>query len=652
MLNAEQKQAAHYEGQAKNVLILAGAGTGKTTTLVERVKYLVKKGLKPSQILCVTFTNRAAREMKQRIRKTLGAKAEDLKIKTFHAYVLSVLIEFPQFFKEKRHTIIDDQDQKSLMKVVIAKYAAEHDHKAETLPPADLILKGWSYCKNTCTALSDYLKTLSIDDKGRGLIQEIVSAFESHKKSRGYIDFDDLLIMFCAEIKRNPEFRDAMNKQFAEILVDEFQDANPIQFFFLKLMTMRETRLFCVGDDAQSIYGFRGADFHLVHSFKDKFPNSITFKLVTNYRSHQESLDLANWLLNKSTLSYGKDLVSGKGEGGNKPILMDFQSPLSEAMWVSTCIRDLIDEGADPGEIMILLRSSFDGMHIRKALADLDIRYQVIGGDNLYKTAHIKDLISVLRITTNHDDEIAWMRFLTLWKGVGSSKANKTIPMIMACKGNKQAITSTLHEVFGARHSVTQIYSELLKLKNAPSRALSLVADYMPEIIQIKRYDKNRERIHDVKALCEYAASFSSLDDLLDDIALEPATFSQLANKHKRNTVTLITIHSAKGTEANYCFMPHVKDGVYPNKRSKGSVEAEEEERRVAYVAVTRVKEQLYLSRINDIKGDWNDADVKAAKTEEFFFQKIPSTLTRLIAKSDIIINKQISIGENDETIP
>ena len=625
MLNSEQKLAAHYAGPAKNILILAGAGTGKTTTLIERIKFSIRQGMKPSRILAVTFTNRAAQEMRTRLRKTLGSKADDVKLMTFHAYALSVLIEHPQFFQGKRHTIIDSQDQKSLMKVVVANFASKHDYQPEALPVADFMLETWSYCKNTCVGLRARLEDLGVDKKYIDLIDQIIQEFESYKKSRGYIDFDDLLIKMCAEIKRNPEFKETMNGLYDEILCDEFQDANPIQFFFLKLMSMRQTRLFCVGDDAQAIYGFRGSSFEHIHAFEEKFPNSVTFKLVVNYRSHQESLDLANWLLGKSSVVYGKDLISGRGKGGNKPILLDFMSPYSEAQWMAMTIGQKLNEGVDPGEIMILLRSSFDGIHIKKALIEQNIKYQQIGGDTMNKSAHIKDLISVLRITSNHDDEIAWMRFLTLWKGVGAAKANKTIPKIMACKGNKQAIITTLHEIFGASHSVTQIYQDLQKLTFSPGKAIELVATYMPEIIQIKRYDKNKERISDVKALSEYASEFKSLDKLLDDIALEPATFSQLANKHKRNAVTLITIHSAKGTEAEYCFIPNMKNGVYPNKRSKGNAEQEEEERRVAYVALTRVKEQLYLTRVAEDRE--SDDDTLPAKTEEFFFRKIPSDL-------------------------
>jgi DNA helicase-2/ATP-dependent DNA helicase PcrA len=625
-MNTEQKLAAHYVGPEKNMLILAGAGTGKTTTLIERIKFLIKKGVPPGRILAVSFTNRSAREMKVRLRKQLGSKADDLQVKTFHAYALSVLIDSPQFFEGKRHTIIDAQDQKSLMKVIIANYAKEKDLPVDLLPGADTVIELWSYCKNTCVSIDTRLTALKIQKERGDVITDLIKNFERHKKSRSYIDFDDILIMFCAEIKTNPKFKEHINGLFDEVLIDEFQDANPIQFFLLKLISMRDTRLFAVGDDAQSIYGFRGADFHNIHSFTEKFPNSKVFKLITNYRSHQESLDLANWLLKRSTLTYDKDLVSGKGTGGNKPILAEFQSPFMEAFWVTSQIKRLLCDDVDPGEIMILLRSSFDGMQIRKALAEAEIRYQVIGGDNLYKTAHIKDLISVIRITTNHNDEIAWMRFLTLWKGVGAAKANKAIPSIIACRGNQQMINATLAGTFGATHSVTQIYHQLQALRFQPSKALALINTYMPEIIQIRKYDKNKERIKDVEALCDYAADFNSLDALLDDIALEPATFSQLANKHKRNVVTLITIHSAKGTEADYCFMPHIKDGVYPNKRSKGNVNEEEEERRVAYVALTRVKEQLYLSRIND-DSNYRDEETYPAKTEEFFFKAIPSAL-------------------------
>jgi DNA helicase-2/ATP-dependent DNA helicase PcrA len=630
MLNEEQKLPAHYDGSAKNLLILAGAGTGKTTTLVERIRFLItKKKIKPSRILAVTFTNRSARDMKARLRKTLGSKVDDLQMKTFHAYVLSVLIEFPQFFSEKRHTIIDGQDQKSLMKVVVANYAAAKGLPVERMPPSDFMIESWSFCKNTCISLSTHLENLALDVQLRPYVEDIIQEYEAHKKQRGYLDFDDLLIKFCAEIKRNPVFKETMNGLFDHILVDEYQDANPIQYFFLKLMTMRETNLFAVGDPKQSIYAFRGASFDLIHSFTEKFPNSVVFNLVINYRTHQENLDLANWFLDKSTLDYGNKLVSGKTGAGNKPVVKDFYSPFSEAQWIASSIKQLLSSDVDPGEIMVLFRSSFDGMPLKKALIEQEIKFQVIGGDNIYKTAHIKDLISVIRITTNHDDEIAWMRFLTLWKGVGAAKANKTIPQIMACRGNKQAIIQTLHDVFGSGHSVTQIYQQLLTLKNKPAEAIGVIAGYMPEILQIKKYDKNRERISDVQALCDYASGFSTLDSLLDDIALEPATFSQLANKHKRNTVTLITIHSAKGTEADYCFMPAVKDGNYPNKKSKGDLNDEEEERRVAYVALTRVKHQLFITRVNDVN-QFPDQKTLPAKTEEFFFQKIPKDLLEI----------------------
>ena len=337
-LNGEQRRAAEFSGG--NVLVLAGAGTGKTRTIIARIAFLIRAGVDPTRILVMTFTRRAARELSRRLETLVGASSAKVVAGTFHHFCLYAMRRMPRRFGTESASVIDRDDQIQLMKLVRGSFAAAK----EQFPQASVLVNLYSYAVNTNRPVREYLEKHTDYDSGKiDKMCQVFSAYEERKRKNAYLDYDDILFRFTKVLHDSPRVGAFFGGHYDHILVDEMQDTNPLQWLILD--GLREpAKLFCVGDDAQSIYSFRGADFQNVHSFLQRVAGSVVLKLEENYRSTQEILDLANWLLKRSPLSYDKELRAHRGKG-TKPRLIEFEIDLDEANWIAEDLVSRHNEG-------------------------------------------------------------------------------------------------------------------------------------------------------------------------------------------------------------------------------------------------------------------------------------------------------------------
>jgi len=400
-------------------------------------------------------------------------------------------------------------------------------------------------------------------------------------------------------LKNNKEARDFISDQYDHILVDEMQDTNPLQWELLSSF-QEKCCLFCVGDDAQSIYAFRGADFSNVHKFNERVPNSETYRLEDNYRSTQEILDFSNWLLKQSPLNYNKRLRAIRGSG-EMPVIMNFENEWEEAEWVACDILDnFTKDGIGYENHLVLIRSSFAGRPIERSLLEKKIPYKVFGGVGLMASAHIRDVASALRIVANIYDEIAWMRYLTLWSKIGDQTATKLINELLDLS-NIEDVLELLKQKHLHDNELITTLSAIKNLVNKPADAIRIALSIMEVRLSVL-YKENweRRRKPDFQILIKLAEKHGSIGEFITEYVLDPKlNESYLDNPDLKDTVTISTVHSAKGLESKVCYVINVSIGAYPNQMSiDEGQDAIEEERRVLYVALTRAKDELYVTRI------------------------------------------------------
>jgi DNA helicase II / ATP-dependent DNA helicase PcrA len=355
-------------------------------------------------------------------------------------------------------------------------------------------------------------------------------------------------------------------------------------------------RLFCVGDDAQSIYAFRGADFRNVHRFAEMIPGAEILRLQENYRSKQEILDLANWLLGESPLEYDRKLEAVRGSG-RKPVILDFDSDLEEAAWIAGDLIERHDAGAVWADHMIIARAGWSARATEAALIEKKIPYRYVGGTRLFQAAHVKDVLCMVRCVASILDEIAWMRYLTLWPGVGEKTAS-SLTSELAALGNPtpERILELLGTRCGRNPAMVEGLERVASAWKRPREAVAAACEALDGILEI-RYPRWDARKRDLELLIRLSARHGTIEAFLETYALDPLTSSMVARLEEEDCVTLITAHSAKGTEAPVCYLVKAEPGQYPHVRSLGDGDAVEEERRVLYVAVTRARDRLYLTR-------------------------------------------------------
>ena len=620
-LNPQQKQAATTESQ--HSLVLAGAGCGKTKTIVARAAYLIDQGIPANQIQILTFTRRSASEIVARVELALGDQAKGLRASTFHTFCMYLLRRIPKAFGLEQFSIIDRDDQLMMFRLIRGKDDKKNPNQ---LPKPQELCDLYSFARNTRQKLSDALEKqhpehLAFKDQ----IAEIMKEYETRKRARSFLDYDDILAIVASALDQSDGLADYVASLCKHMLVDEMQDTNPLQWALLEPLKDKVS-LFCVGDDAQSIYGFRGADFENIHHFKDRVPNAQVFKLEQNYRSTQEILDLSNWLLDQSEIQYNKRLDAHRGEGV-KPRMHIFPNEFDEAKWIAIDIKERhYLQGSKWSDHMVLVRSSFAARHIEAACITANVPYRFIGGMKLLETAHVKDLLSLLRVIANPLDDIAWMRFLTLWNGVGDVGASRLAQQLLL-EPEFDLIFDKLEKFGRIPAETVLIMKQMTVLKQEVQACVSLgVQAIEAQLAENYKKDWNR-RQGDFELVKQLASKHTQLSEFLEEYVLDPVSISEIERQSDSDVVTLITIHSAKGTEQKVCYVVNVTPGQYPHARAQGDFNDVEEERRVLYVALTRAQNELILTKQNLSLWARDVIDEQGRKVESYFLNDLTRNL-------------------------
>ncbi len=592
-LNKEQKKAVEFDG--KHLLLLAGAGTGKTATIVSRAVWLINNGIDPMRLKIISFTKKSANEIAARTANRLmseGIKSSSQGA-TFHGWCLEIIRSNPSFFNMSNWTVIDTDDQEVIMKHILDNktLSISQDIKASDM----LAIR--SYELNTDCDITKAIQKTLMRKSGQlnieSLIEEtdkikaIIELYEKYKNTHQYLDYDDILIITVKSLTQNIELRSKITSLYDHILVDEMQDTNPLQWKLLELF-MPTCHLFCVGDDAQSIYGFRGADFNSIHSFNKRVPGSTVMRLIRNYRSSQPILDVSNQLLKLSPLQYNKELIADSKKG-KKPFLVFVNNKFEEAAYIKRDIQKHVKTGAQYASHMVLTRNAYQAQRVEAVFLANQVPYVLYGGISLMKSAHVRDIISVLRIIANPQDELAWMRFLELYKGVGKAKIRKAIEIIITQKSIPE-ITDVLMdtELFT---SPANVINDAFMQTGSPASCLTSIIASMDDMLADKYAKDWERRKKDFAALTEVASNAKSITSFINDFLIDSNIDNGSQNK---DAVVISTIHSAKGLEADYCYVIDMNIGNYPcDIAVKDGINAIEEERRCLYVALTRAKKQL-----------------------------------------------------------
>ncbi len=606
-LNSSQRKAVEYNG--KHLLVLAGAGTGKTHTIVNRAAYLIAKGVQGKRIQILSFTRKSASEIVERVNSKFrdSKDAKQLNGSTFHAWCMNIIKANPKVFKVSDYTVIDKEDQLGIFKLICGRNPKVIE---ETRLTAKTLLDLYSFARNTRKNITETVRFKCLNnsneeeanteiEKIKPYLVSVFSTYESKKRERKYLDYDDILNVVAVGLKNNKEARDFITFQYDHILVDEMQDTNPLQWELLSSF-QENCCLFCVGDDAQSIYAFRGADFRNVHKFNERVPDSETYRLEDNYRSTQEILDISNWLLTQSPLNYNKKLNATRGNG-ETPIIMNFENEWREAEWVACDIlENFTKDGLDYKNHLVLVRSSFAGRQIEHFLLEKKIPYILLGGVGLMASAHIRDVASALRIIANIYDEIAWLRYLQLWEKIGDVTASNLISELLELSNLEECLALLKKKNLKDKNLINTL-SAIKDYNNKPSEAISLALAIMKSQLAMNyKSDWELKRKPDFQILMKLAEKHGSIGEFIAEYVLDPQMNEANAGpSDPKDRVTISTIHSAKGLEAKVCYVINVSVGSYPSTRSINEGEdAIEEERRVLYVALTRAKDELYVTRI------------------------------------------------------
>ena len=618
-LNSRQREAATMQDQ--HALVLAGAGTGKTKTIVARAAYLINQGVPAHRIQILTFTRRAASEIVARVSSHLGQQAESLHASTFHSWCMGLIRHAPKVFGTKGFSMITGDDQLMIFKMLRGRSS----EKDRDLPTAAELCSIYSYARNTNRNLTQTLKRnwpeyLEV----KADIVPILKNYEKKKQACHYLDYDDILSLVADGMEQSPEIRRWIGKQYDHLLVDEMQDTNPLQWSLLSPL-QEDCFLFCVGDDAQSIYGFRGADFKNIHSFSERVSDSVVLKLTKNYRSTQEILDVSNWLLAQSPIPYNKKLVAARGHG-TRPQMHDFGDEWSESEWITTNIRQRRAEGDNWRDHMILARTSFSARAIESCLIATDIPYRFIGGVKLLESAHVSDLLSLLRVVGNPRDEIALMRFLKLFPGVGDVTATRATDRLLREETLDSAINALRTESKIPTTAVAAL-TKVSRYRENVSKAITVAMRALERVLEQKyRNQAWPKRQHDFTLIAKLAEKHTSILGFIEEYLLDPIHASLVSRNENDDVVTIITIHSGKGTECKTCYVINASPGAFPSCKAAGDIDEVEEERRVLYVALTRAMDNLIVTRQSSAKWTYTPRE-KDKATESYFFNDLPAGL-------------------------
>lgn len=607
-LNEEQRYAVNFSG--KHLLVLAGAGTGKTHTIISRARKLIEEdGVDPKRIVILSFTRKSAQEIASRIKVGLDSSiTKGLIGRTFHSWCNELIHGFKNAFVDENFILMDEDDRESCFKLLYGRKVQKIE--GEKVHPKE-ISSVFSFMVNKQCSLSDAIRNHYVglrqkDNNGeyihdiseyKTFFEEIIRKYIAYKKERRYLDYDDLLLIVSKTLKRNNKVRDFVTSRFDHILIDEMQDTNPLQYELLSSF-YDKCHLFCVGDDAQSIYGFRGADFETIHNFTNAVPDSKACKLTLNYRSTQELLDLSNWLLEQSPLNYDKKLKAFRGSG-NKPVIIHYDNVWDQANDITAKILNSVHkENMKFKNNMVISRTTFGLREVEGCCVRKKIPYMLFGGSGLMQSAHVRDVASAMRIVANHKDELAWMRYLTLWNGIGDVTASKIIGKILETNSLEDSLMVLMEEKID--NKISEVLIDISDCMNNVVMAIEGALRGMEKLLKRKYESQWVEwRKNDFSILKEVALGCGNISEFIAEYVLDPkAETTRKGQSQKEDCVILTTIHQSKGLEAERCYIVNVSPFSYPSSRSVNQGEESiEEERRCLYVAMTRAKDSLFLYR-------------------------------------------------------
>ncbi|PIT87976.1 MAG: ATP-dependent DNA helicase [Candidatus Magasanikbacteria bacterium CG10_big_fil_rev_8_21_14_0_10_40_10] len=583
-------------------LVLAGAGSGKTRTITYRVAYLLEKGVNPQNILLLTFTNKAANEMIARIKILTGQPAKLPFSGTFHSLANKILRQYANLIGyQNNFSILDEDDSQALLKLSLKKFKPNTDGRFASVKVLKSII---SYARNAQITIDDvldlkYPQWLQWTEN----IKNMANDYADQKKQANAMDFDDLLLNWLLILNRL-DIQKILSNQFEYILVDEYQDTNQIQASIVRQLSLIHNNVLAVGDDAQSIYSFRAADVKNILDFAKKFPNAKIFKLEINYRSTQEILELANDVIANNLKQYQKELRTLTSTG-IKPILQPQADQSQEARFVVSRIKDKLEAGLSSQEIAVLFRAAFHSQMLEMELIKAGIAYDYRGGLRFFDRAHIKDVLSYLRLFNNLADVPAWLRVLRYEEGIGPSAAEKIVSAVKSA-GNVDEIIPIGQNILGNKakqgwYNFTRIWERLLEIdkKDISALIMSIKESRYSEYLEAEYVDA-RERLQDIEQLAVFAEGATDLSNFLAEVGLQESyagplglTKSTVQNNEK---IVLSTIHQAKGLEWDSVFVINLASGGFPSDYAFKERGGLEEERRLFYVAITRAKRNLYLT--------------------------------------------------------
>ncbi|MCB9803157.1 ATP-dependent helicase [Candidatus Nomurabacteria bacterium] len=594
-LNSEQYRAVTAPDGPH--LILAGAGSGKTRTLVYRVAYLIEQGVKPEKILLLTFTNKAANEMMSRVAELLHWQDKNkLPIwgGTFHS-IANRLLRFygAKIGIQNNFNILDEDDAKSLLKNIISEFFGHL--AANRRPNASLAKELISFSINSRISLAEALEIkFSEWQNFLELFEKVAAEYQKRKKLSNVLDFDDLLL-YWKILTEDSEMQKIFDQKWQYVLVDEYQDTNTLQAEIIFNLSKNHQNILVVGDDAQSIYSFRAANIQNILDFPKVFPRATVYKLETNYRSTPEILALANEIIALNTNQFAKNLQAIL-TSYVKPELIALENNLREAKWIADRIEALIAEGVPAIEIVVLFRASHHSQSLEMELNRRGIAYQMRGGLRFFDRAHIKDILAWLKVLTNTKDEVAWARILNLYPGIGPATAQKIYAQVSGLESLENIDQVAFNLGSKAQTSwqqISQVMTSLFRQQKAnPAELIRMLIKEYQEYLTAQ-YPDYRQRSEDLEQLAIFSSSYQDLNAFLSEITLQEKFNAD--DGHDQEAIILSTIHQAKGLEWQAVFLMNLTNKSLPHPLAVSETE-QEEERRLFYVAVTRAKKHLYLT--------------------------------------------------------
>ena len=591
-LNSSQyKAVTHMDGP---LLVVAGAGSGKTRTLIYRVAHLLELGILPENLLLLTFTRRAAQEMLWRASLLLDESCQNVAGGTFHAIANMLLRRYGYHIGySPNFTIIDRSDAEGIINIL--KSSLSLAGAGKRFPTKRVILNMISKAVNRSMDLESLLydEYEHLDE----FLDDIIllrDHYEKFKFEHGLMDYDDLLVNLRQVLKENPQVRQEISTRFQYVMVDEYQDTNAIQAEIVHLIAAIHNNVMAVGDDSQSIYSFRGADFRNIMDFPRIFPNTRIIKLEENYRSTQPILSMTNAIIEQAAEKYTKTLFT-RVEGGSKPELYNAADAGEEAVFVAEKIVELQQGGLSFKDMAVLFRSGFHSYKLEIELASRGIPFEKRGGLKLTESAHIKDILSYFRLLVNDQDNLSWNRILLLLDKVGPKTAEKVLAVLKSAEDPFTALME-YPAAPGWRKGLVELTGVLQELKDpalSPVEQFEILSQYYQPIFERIYYDDYPKRSRDIEQLKTIVAGYETLAAFVDDTALEPPESVVIADTSDR--LVLSTVHSAKGLEWDTVFIISLAEGKFPVSQALPG-EQWEEERRLLYVAATRAKKRLYMT--------------------------------------------------------